>query len=140
MFRAVVGLVDGVDADNVVRVGHLLELAMVDTPRDGKAWSDTVNEPMPWNACYVRAHMDVVSGYRYSRLTPTQARRRAEALVHGGGIGASVYQYRGGKMELVGELSRGVWTWLGAWNDPNCGERQDDPYEPLRFPVAGIVH
>ena len=109
---------------------------MVDTPRDGKAWCDTVNEPKSWAACYLRVAMDAGVGYRYSGVTPTEARRRAADLIADGEKVVSVYQSRGGKMESVAVLyAETGWQFKGAWADPGSEERRDDPNIPLRLRI-----
>jgi len=109
---------------------------MVDTPRDGKAWCDTVNNPKPWAACYLRVPRDAILGYRYSGVTPTDARRRAEDLIADGEEVVSVYQSSSGKMESVAVLySTHGWKYFGAWADPNSEERRDDPNRPLRLRI-----
>lgn len=107
---------------------------MVDSPRDGRAWCDTVNDPKPWAACYLRVPMDATLGYRYKSLTPTDARRRAEDLIADGEKVVSVYQSRGGRMESVAVLYRERgWEYRGAWADPDSEERRDNPNTPVRL-------
>jgi hypothetical protein len=109
---------------------------MVDTPRDGRAWCDTVNTPKPWAACYLRVAMDESLGYRYEGLTPTESRRRAEDLIADGEKAVSVHQSRGGKMELVAVLYRERgWEYRGAWADADSEERRDDPGTPVRLRI-----
>ncbi len=109
---------------------------MVDTPRDGQAWCDTVNLAKPGGACYLRVAMDPRLGYRYERLTPTEARRRAAELIDDGNDMVTIYQSRGGKMEAVAVAHRGSdWVFMGAWENANAPERQDDPNAPVRLRI-----
>lgn len=92
----------------------------VDTPRDGRAWADTVNDPKPWAACSIRVSTDPVMHMRFVRLTPGQARRRAMVIVDGEDAVVTIYQAQGaGRSDAAVATvnSQGVWRYFGAWED-----------------------
>lgn len=101
---------------------------MVDTPRDGNAWADRVNEPKAWAACSVRATSDEAGRMRFVRLTPAMACKRAQMLAQKLGVLVTIYQAGGAGWagEAVATVSQsGVWAYMGRWRDTKGAFRRE---------------
>ncbi len=104
---------------------------MVDTPRDGMAWADTVKVPKAMAACYVRVSSDPVSHLRYVRLSPAMARVRAASLSKRMGSKVTIYQAQGMSRAIVATVSeRCGWSYFGEWAEDRPDRRRDSD-DPL---------